>query len=71
MISFLAWFATITLLLATVVRATGNWPFVDLILTAVGLSVWGYVAIIRKDTPLMLTNMVGAIIAIIGIIFWN
>lgn len=58
----LKWFGTACVIIAATCRAF-DFHAVDLILSILGAGVWGYVALVAKDKPLLVVN--GFIVAIL------
>lgn len=58
----LKWFGTACVIIAATCRAF-DFHTVDLILSILGAGVWGYVALVAKDKPLLVVN--GFIVAIL------
>jgi len=62
MMEILKWFGTACVILAATCRAF-DLHTLDLILSILGAGVWGYVALVAKDKPLLVVN--GFIVAIL------
>lgn len=58
----LKWFGTACVIIAASCRAF-DFHTLDLILSILGAGVWGYVALVAKDKPLLVVN--GFIVAIL------
>ncbi len=62
MLEILKWIGTACVILAATCRAF-DLHTLDLILSILGAGVWGYVALVAKDKPLLVVN--GFIVAIL------
>ena len=64
---YIKWTASILLLIAMVLRATGDYPFTDMCLSLVGCIGWLIVAMLWKDRALIVLNSIAAFILMTGI----
>ncbi len=64
---YIKWSASILLLTAMVLRATGDYPFTDMCLSLVGCIGWLIVAMLWKDRALIILNAIAAFILMTGI----
>lgn len=65
---YVKWAASITLLVAMVIRASGTNPFVDTCISFIGCAGWLYVSIAWKDRALIMLNTVACFILLTGIL---
>ena len=65
---YIKWTASILLLIAMVLRATGDYPFTDMCLSLVGCAGWLVVAMLWKDRALIVLNSIAAFILMTGIL---
>ena len=65
---YIKWMASILLLIAMVLRATGDYPFTDMCLSLVGCVGWLVVAMLWKDRALIVLNSIAGFILITGIL---
>tara|TARA_R100000234_G_C4968583_1_gene165093 strand:- start:599 stop:904 length:306 start_codon:yes stop_codon:yes gene_type:complete len=65
---YVKWIASITLLVAMVIRASAVSPFLDTCISFVGCAGWLYVAIVWKDRALIMLNTVACFILLTGIL---
>ena len=64
---YIKWAASILLLTAMVLRATGDYPFTDMCLSLIGCVGWLIVAMLWKDRSLIILNAIASFILITGI----
>ena len=64
---YIKWSASVLLLTAMVLRATGDYPFTDMCLSLVGCVGWLVVAMLWKDRALIVLNSIAAFILMTGI----
>ena len=64
---YIKWSASILLLTAMVLRATGDYPFTDMCLSLVGCIGWLIVAMLWKDRALIILNAIASFILMTGI----
>ena len=64
---YIKWAASVLLLTAMVLRATGDYPFTDMCLSLIGCVGWLIVAMLWKDRSLTILNAVASFILITGI----
>ena len=64
---YIKWTASILLLIAMVLRATGDYPFTDMCLSLVGCAGWLVVAMLWKDRALIILNAIALFILMTGI----
>ena len=64
---YIKWTASILLLIAMVLRATGDYPFTDMCLSLVGCAGWLVVAMLWKDRALIILNAIASFILMTGI----
>ncbi len=64
---YIKWSASILLLTAMVLRATGDYPFTDMCLSLIGCVGWLIVAMLWKDRALIILNAIAAFILMTGI----
>ena len=64
---YIKWAASILLLTAMVLRATGDYPFTDMCLSLIGCVGWLIVAMLWKDRALIILNAIAAFILVTGI----
>ena len=64
---YIKWSASVLLLTAMVLRATGDYPFTDMCLSLVGCVGWLVVAMLWKDRALIILNSIAAFILMTGI----
>lgn len=64
------WLGTITYLIGMVLTAANIYPL-NLVMSAIGGSLWCAAGIIAKDKPLILVEMASAMIYLIGLIHWS
>ena len=65
---YIKWAASVLILMAMVLRATGDYPFTDMCLSLVGCIGWLVVAMLWKDRALIVLNSIAAFILITGIV---
>jgi len=65
---YIKWSASVLLLTAMVLRATGDYPFTDMCLSLVGCIGWLVVAMLWKDRALIILNAVASFILMTGIL---
>ena len=65
---YIKWSASILLLTAMVLRATGDYPFTDMCLSLVGCIGWLVVAMLWKDRALIILNAIASFILMTGIL---
>ena len=65
---YIKWSASVLLLTAMVLRATGDYPFTDMCLSLVGCIGWLVVAMLWKDRALIVLNSIAGFILITGIL---
>ena len=65
---YIKWSASVLLLTAMVLRATGDYPFTDMCLSLVGCVGWLVVAMLWKDRALIVLNSIAGFILITGIL---
>ncbi len=65
---YIKWSASVLLLTAMVLRATGDYPFTDMCLSLVGCVGWLVVAMLWKDRALIVLNSIAAFILMTGIL---
>ena len=64
---YIKWAASILILMAIILRATGDYPFTDMCLSLVGCIGWLVVAMLWKDRALIILNAIASFILITGI----
>ena len=64
---YIKWAASVLLLTAMVLRATGDYPFTDMCLSLVGCVGWLIVAMLWKDRSLIILNAIASFILVTGI----
>lgn len=64
----LSWFATLVLIVGSAVNGLGYYPLGPLILCIGGL-LWLVVAVIRRDWPLMIVNLVMSSVGFVTILY--
>ena len=64
---YIKWAASVLLLIAMVLRATGDYPFIDMCLSLVGCIGWLVVAMLWKDRALIILNAIATFILMTGI----
>ena len=64
---YIKWAASVLILMAMVLRATGDYPFTDMCLSLVGCIGWLVVAMLWKDRALIILNAIASFILITGI----
>lgn len=64
---YIKWAASVLLLTAMVLRATGDYPFTDMCLSLIGCVGWLIVAMLWKDRSLIILNAIASFILITGI----
>jgi len=64
---YIKWAASILILTAMILRATGDYPFTDMCLSLVGCIGWLIVAMLWKDRALIILNAIASFILITGI----
>ena len=64
---YIKWAASILILMAMILRATGDYPFTDMCLSLVGCIGWLVVAMLWKDRALIILNAIASFILITGI----
>jgi len=65
---YVKWAASITLLVAMVIRASGMNPFLDTCISFIGCAGWLYVSFAWKDRALIMLNTVACFILLTGIL---
>ena len=65
---YIKWLASVLLLTAMVLRATGDYPFTDMCLSLVGCIGWLVVAMLWKDRALIILNAIASFILMTGIL---
>ena len=65
---YIKWAASVLILIAMVLRATGDYPFTDMCLSLVGCIGWLIVAMLWKDRALIVLNSIAGFILITGIL---
>ena len=65
---YIKWTASVLLLIAMVLRATGDYPFTDMCLSLVGCAGWLVVAMLWKDRALIILNAIASFILMTGIL---
>ena len=65
---YIKWSASVLLLTAMVLRATGDYPFTDMCLSLVGCVGWLVVAMLWKDRALIILNAIASFILMTGIL---
>ena len=65
---YIKWTASVLLLTAMVLRATGDYPFTDMCLSLVGCIGWLVVAMLWKDRALIILNAIASFILMTGIL---
>jgi ABC-type siderophore export system fused ATPase/permease subunit len=65
---YIKWTASVLLLTAMVLRATGDYPFTDMCLSLVGCVGWLVVAMLWKDRALIILNAIASFILMTGIL---
>ena len=65
---YIKWAASILILMAMILRATGDYPFTDMCLSLVGCIGWLVVAMLWKDRALIILNAIASFILITGIV---
>ena len=65
---YIKWAASVLILMAMVLRATGDYPFTDMCLSLIGCIGWLIVAMLWKDRALIVLNSIAAFILITGIV---
>ena len=65
---YIKWAASVLLLIAMVLRATGDYPFTDMCLSLVGCVGWLVVAMLWKDRALIILNAIASFILMTGIL---
>jgi len=64
---YIKWSASVLLLTAMVLRATGDYPLTDMCLSLVGCIGWLVVAMLWKDRALIILNAIASFILMTGI----
>ena len=64
---YIKWAASVLLLTAMVLRATGDYPFTDMCLSLIGCVGWLIVAMLWKDRSLIILNAIASFILVTGI----
>ena len=64
---YIKWAASILILMAMILRATGDYPFTDMCLSLLGCIGWLVVAMLWKDRALIILNAIASFILITGI----
>ena len=64
---YIKWSASVLLLTAMVLRATGDYPLTDMCLSLVGCVGWLVVAMLWKDRALIILNAIASFILMTGI----
>ena len=65
---YIKWVASVLILIAMILRATGDYPFTDMCLSLVGCMGWLVVAMLWKDRALIVLNSIAGFILITGIL---
>ena len=65
---YIKWIASVILLIAMVLRATGEYPLTDMCMSLVGCVGWLIVAMLWKDRALIVLNSIAGFILITGIL---
>ena len=65
---YVKWAASITLLVAMVIRASGTNPFVDTCISFIGCAGWIAIGIMWKDKAILVLNVVACFILATGIV---
>ena len=65
---YIKWAASVLILMAMVLRATGDYPFTDMCLSLVGCIGWLVVAMLWKDRALIILNAIASFILMTGIL---
>ena len=65
---YIKWSASVLLLTAMVLRATGDYPLTDMCLSLVGCVGWLVVAMLWKDRALIILNAIASFILMTGIL---
>ena len=65
---YIKWSASVLLLTAMVLRATGDYPFTDMCLSLIGCIGWLIVAMLWKDRALIILNAIASFILMTGIL---
>ena len=65
---YIKWTASVLLLIAMVLRATGDYPLTDMCLSLVGCIGWLVVAMLWKDRALIILNAIASFILMTGIL---
>ena len=65
---YIKWMASVLILIAMVLRATGDYPFTDMCLSLTGCIGWLIVAMLWKDRALIILNAVASFILMTGIL---
>ena len=65
---YIKWIASVILLIAMVLRATGEYPLTDMCMSLVGGAGWLIVAMLWKDRALIVLNSIAGFILITGIL---
>ena len=65
---YIKWTASVLLLTAMVLRATGDYPLTDMCLSLVGCVGWLVVAMLWKDRALIILNAIASFILMTGIL---
>ena len=65
---YIKWVASVLILIAMILRATGDYPFTDMCLSLVGCMGWLVVAMLWKDRALIILNAVASFILMTGIL---
>ena len=65
---YIKWSASVLLLTAMVLRATGEYPLTDMCMSLVGCAGWLIVAMLWKDRALIVLNSIAAFILMTGIL---
>ena len=65
---YIKWSASVLLLTAMVLRATGDYPLTDMCLSLIGCAGWLVVAMLWKDRALIILNAIASFILMTGIL---
>ena len=65
---YIKWTASVLLLIAMVLRATGDYPLTDMCLSLIGCAGWLVVAMLWKDRALIILNAIASFILMTGIL---
>lgn len=68
MLKLLKWVGTVLLITGTVINSLGFYPLGPLVLSC-GSFTWLSAAIIMRDTPLVVTNLILGVTGLMGVIY--